>query len=79
MVSLLKLLHPHTAIMFSITELDGLLGGAGEIASVDLEKRAPMRFVIILILFRALPKCHRFFPLLSCSFMFKGASNTFMI
>merc|ERR1711974_435497 len=26
------------------TELDGLLGGAGEIPSVDLEKRAPMRF-----------------------------------
>ena len=41
--------------MFCIIELDGLLGGAGEIASVDLEKRAPMRFVIMLILFRALP------------------------
>ena len=45
--------------MFCIIELDGLLGGAGEIASADLEKRAPMRFVIMLILFRALPRCHR--------------------
>ena len=32
--------------MSSMTELDGLLGGAGEIPAVDLEKRAPMRFVI---------------------------------
>ena len=47
---------PHTALMPSIVELDGLLGAAGEIPSVDLEKRAPMRFVIILIVFRALPQ-----------------------
>ena len=75
MVSLFKMIppsfgDPHTAIMFSITELDGLLGGAGEIASVDLEKRAPMRFVIMLILFRALPRCHRGLDLiLSASIM----------
>ena len=46
--------EPHTALKFSLIELDGLLGGAGEIPSVDLEKRAPMRFVIIV--FRALPQ-----------------------
>ena len=35
--------------MFSILELDGLLVGSGEVPSVDLEKRAPMRFVIMLM------------------------------
>ena len=30
----------------AMTELDGLLVGAGEIPAVDLEKRAPMRFEI---------------------------------
>ena len=41
--------------MFSILELDGLLVGSGEVPSVDLEKRAPMRFVIMLMVFGALP------------------------
>ena len=44
-----------TALMFSILELDGLLVGSGEVPSVDLEKRAPMRFVIMLMVFGALP------------------------
>ena len=44
-----------TALMFSIVELDGLLVGSGEIPSVDLEKRAPMRFVIMLMAFGELP------------------------
>ena len=43
--------------MFSIVELDGLLVGSGEIPSVDLEKRAPMRFVIMLMAFGALCQC----------------------
>ena len=60
MVSFLKTMKPaycdwQTALMFSILELDGLLVGSGEVPSVDLEKRAPMRFVIMLMVFGALP------------------------
>ena len=54
MVLFLKTMKPaysdwQTALMFSILELDGLLVGSGEVPSVDLEKRAPMRFVIMLM------------------------------
>ena len=35
----------------AIIELDGLLAGAGEIPSVDLEKRAPMRFVVVIMFY----------------------------
>ena len=52
MVSLSKII----TIPYDIVELDGLLGGTGEIPSVDVEKRAPMRFVIVLMVFTS--KCY---------------------